>query len=56
MYAFVKRTMDILVSFFGLLILSFVLLIVAIAIKIDSKGPVIFKQQRVGKNGKVYNM
>ena len=56
MYAFIKRTMDILVSFFGLLILSFVLLIVAIAIKIDSKGPVIFKQQRVGKNGKVYNM
>lgn len=56
MYKFVKRTADILVSLFGLMILSPVLLIVAIAIKIDSKGPVIFKQERVGKNGKVYNM
>ncbi len=32
------------------------MLIIAILIKIDSKGPVIFKQQRIGKNGKVFNI
>ena len=53
---FFKRFFDIVISFLGLIITAPFLLIVAIAIKIDSKGPVIFKQQRVGKNGKVYNM
>lgn len=53
---FFKRFFDILVSLLGLIITSPILLIVAIAIKIESKGPVIFKQQRVGKNGKVYWM
>ena len=48
--------MDILFAFIGLIVLILPLLIVALIIKIDSKGPVIFKQQRVGKNGKVYWM
>ena len=56
MYKFIKRTADIFISLFGLIILAPVFLIVSIAIKIDSKGPVIFKQERVGKNGKIYNM
>ena len=53
---FFKRFFDILFSFLILLILSPVLLIVAIAIKIDSKGPVIFKQKRIGRKGKVFNI
>ncbi len=56
MYPFFKRTFDIFVSFFGLVILSPVLLITAIAIKLESKGPVIFKQERLGKGGKVFKI
>ena len=51
-YRFVKRGFDIVASFLMLLISSPVLLAIAIAIKCDSKGPVIFKQQRMGKGGK----
>ena len=51
-YDFIKRTFDILVSGLSLIILSPFFLIIAILIKIDSKGPVIFKQKRIGKNGK----
>ena len=53
---FLKRFFDIVISFIGLIICFIPMLIVALAIKIDSKGPVIFKQERVGKNGKVYWM
>lgn len=53
---FFKRFLDVFVSILGLIICSPILLIFSILIKIDSKGPVIFKQDRVGKNGKVYAM
>jgi len=53
---FLKRFFDVFVSVFGLIVCAIPMLIVAIAIKIESKGPVIFKQERVGKNGKVYWM
>ncbi len=53
---FLKRFFDIIISFLGLIVLATPMLIVAIAIKVESKGSVIFKQERVGKNGKVYNM
>lgn len=56
MYFIVRRVVDTLLSLIALIILSPVLLIVAIAIKLDSKGEVIFKQLRIGKNGKAYNM
>lgn len=56
LYDFVKHLIDIILSFFGFLILSPVFLITAIAIKIDSKGPIIYKQYRVGKNGKQFKM
>lgn len=56
MYKFFKRSADIVISFLGLIILSPVLLITAILIKIDSKGPVIFKQKRIGKDGKVFEI
>lgn len=51
-----KRIFDIGASFFGLVILSPILLLIAIFIKIDSKGPVLFKQQRVGKNKKKFEI
>lgn len=53
---FIKRGIDIVLSVLLLLILSPVLLIAAIAIKLDSKGPVIFKQERLGLNGKVFQI
>ena len=53
---FFKRVIDICVSLVGLIVLSLPMLIIAIAIKCDSKGPVIFKQERVGKKGKVFNI
>lgn len=44
----IKRILDFVLSGIGLIVLSPVLLVIAIAIKIDSKGPVFFKQKRVG--------
>ncbi|WP_311383629.1 sugar transferase [Enterococcus faecium] len=45
-----KRGIDFLLSLVGIIVLSPIFLILCVAIKIDSKGPVIFKQKRVGKN------
>lgn len=45
---FFKRAIDIVLSFLGLVILSPVYLILIIAIKLDSRGPVLFKQKRIG--------
>ena len=53
---FFKRFFDILFSLLGIIVAAIPMLIIAIAIKIDSKGPVIFKQERVGKNGKVFKI
>nr|WP_032122911.1 sugar transferase [Clostridium amazonitimonense] len=55
-YFFVKRIIDILGSLVGLIIVSPILLITAIAIKLDSKGPIFFAQERVGQYGKVFKM
>ena len=55
-YLISKRRTDIVLSSIGLLLLSPILIIVAIAIKIDSRGPIIFKQDRVGKDGKIFSM
>lgn len=49
MYKYFKRLLDIVLSAAGLLVLSPVLLVIAFAIKLDSKGPVLFKQKRVAK-------
>lgn len=46
----VKRLLDIILSLCGIIVLSVPLAIIALAIKIDSKGPVFFKQKRVGLN------
>lgn len=45
----IKRIFDFLASLLGIIILSPILLIVAIAIKIDSKGDILFLQKRIGK-------
>ena len=50
-----KRSFDILVSFLGLCILSPLFIIVAIAIRLESKGSVIYKSKRVGSNYRVFN-
>lgn len=53
---FLKRVFDFVFAFFCLLILFVPMIIIAIAIKLDSKGPVLFKQERLGYKGKVYKM
>jgi len=51
-----KRAFDILASLCGLLILWPVFLIIAVLIKLDSTGPVFFRQERVGRNGKIFKI
>jgi O-antigen biosynthesis protein WbqP len=54
--SFFKRFFDILISFISIFAFSPILLIIAIAIKIDSRGPVFFKQKRYGRNKKPFNI
>ena len=51
---FFKRFLDIILSFILLVILFPLLLLIVILVKIDSKGPAVFKQERIGKDGKVF--
>lgn len=51
-----KRAIDLLLSILGLICLSWLYLILIIAIKIDSQGPVLFKQKRVGEQKKYFNI
>lgn len=51
-FAGIKFLFDRLMAIFGLIIASPLMLIIAIAIKLDSKGPVLFKQERTGKHGR----
>lgn len=52
----IKRVIDFILALFGLIILSPILLILIIAIKIDSRGPVLFKQKRIGINKTHFNI
>ncbi|HEM5299205.1 TPA: sugar transferase [Streptococcus suis] len=52
MYPICKRILAIIISGSAIVILSPILLLIALAIKLDSRGPVLFKQKRVGKNKK----
>ncbi|AEF17828.1 sugar transferase [Thermoanaerobacterium xylanolyticum LX-11] len=56
LYLKIKRLIDIILSLLGLIILSPIFLILIIAIKIDSKGPVLFKQKRVGIHKSYFNI
>ena len=51
-----KRIFDIISSLFGLILLSPFIIIIAILIKLDSKGPIFFKQVRVTKNGREFKI
>lgn len=51
-----KRVIDLITALAALAVLWPILLIIAIAIKMDSNGPVVFKQRRLGRNGKEFNM
>lgn len=51
-----KRILDFFLSLVGIIVLSPLLIILILAIKIDSKGPVIFTQKRVGKNKELFNI
>ncbi len=53
---FFKRVIDIVLSGLGLIFLSLPMLIVAIIIKCEDPGPIIFKQKRVGKNKKLFSL
>lgn len=55
-WRFVKRTMDIVGAALGLILTSPVLLGAAIAVKLTSPGPAIFRQERAGKNGRLFTM
>lgn len=52
----IKRVLDFILSLIGLVVVAIPMGIVAIAIKMESKGPVIFKQDRLGYKGRVYQM
>lgn len=53
---FIKRLIDFFGSLIGIIIISPIIIIIAISIKLTSKGPVFFKQERLGKNGKVFKI
>ncbi|MBU0699625.1 MAG: TIGR03013 family PEP-CTERM/XrtA system glycosyltransferase [Proteobacteria bacterium] len=51
---FLKRFIDLVLSLVGLILLSPAIILIAVLIKVDSKGPVLFSQERVGQNRKIY--
>lgn len=53
---FFKRVLDIVLSFIGIVFAAIPMLIVAVIIKLDSPGPVFFRQKRVGKNKKYFTI
>jgi exopolysaccharide biosynthesis polyprenyl glycosylphosphotransferase len=53
---FVKRAFDLVTSTLGLILLSPFLLAIALAIKLDSRGPILFRQRRVGRHGREFTM
>lgn len=56
MYYFIKRILDTIIACVMLIVISPILLIVAIAVKLDSKGPALFKQDRIGKDFEPFKM
>lgn len=53
---FFKRLFDLLFSIIGIVVCAIPMLIVAIIVKLDSSGPIIFKQERLGRKGKVFSV
>ncbi len=55
-YEYTKRVFDVVLSSIGLIVAIPLMVIIGIAIKLDTKGPIFYCQERVGKNGKVYTL
>ena len=55
-YLFLKRTLDLVASLIGLIVLSPLIAIIMILIRVESEGKVIFSQKRIGLNGEKFNM
>lgn len=55
-YMTVKRTYDLAISGMALIVLAPIMLFICLLIKIDSKGPAILVQERIGENGKIFKM
>jgi len=53
---FIKPVLDFILSFLGILILALPMIVIALLIKLDSKGPVLFKQKRIGLHKKTFNI
>lgn len=53
---YVKRAIDLILSLAGTLVLSPLLLALALWVKLDSKGPVLFRQKRVGRDKRLFNI
>lgn len=53
---YLKRLIDLIFSFLGLLVLSPIFFLISIVVKLSSQGPVIFVQSRIGQFGKPFNM
>lgn len=53
---FIKRLLDIAISFIGLIITLPVLIVISLVIKLYDKGPVLYKQKRITKNNKIFNL
>lgn len=56
MYLYLKRFLDVFFSLIAIVILSPLFLVTALAVRLDSPGPVIFRQKRLGLHGKVFEM
>ena len=56
MYRFIKYVLDFFISLIGLIILLPVFIILGLIIKLTSRGPIFFKQKRIGKNKKIFKI
>lgn len=56
MYKYIKRVIDIILALFLLIIMFIPMILIAIAIKLESDGSILFKQERTGKDGKPFNL
>ena len=54
--SFVKPTLDFIVAFFAVVVLAIPMFLIAVLVKLESKGPVLFRQERIGHNGKVFHI
>ena len=55
-YKGIKKVIDLIASFLGLLVFLPLCLIIALAIKLDSRGPVFYRQERIGQDGRLFSL